>query len=64
MSALTRGHVQGSAIKEMGAQVTQHNKVLLQLAQTFPAGHSGATVHTYDFGAAFSQASLLHEGLL
>ena len=56
--ALRLGSVQASAIAEMGAQVTQHNKLLLQLAQSFPGSHSGATVHTYDFGAAFSQARL------
>ena len=48
---------QTSAITKMGAEVTQHNKLLLQLAQSFPSNHSGATVNTYDFGSAFSQAS-------
>ena len=51
--------MQASAIAKMEAEVTQHNKLLLQLAQSFPASHSGASVHTYDFGAAFSQASFL-----
>ena len=49
--------MQASAISKMGAEVTQHNKLLLQLAQSFPASHNGATVHTYDFGAAFSQVT-------
>ena len=49
--------VQAPAIAKMGAEVTQHNKLLLQLAKSFPASHSGATVYTYDFGAAFDQAS-------
>ena len=49
--------MQASAISKMGAEVTQHNKLLLQLAKSFPASHSGATVYTYDFGAAFDQAS-------
>ena len=40
----------------MGAQVKQHNSLLLQLASSFPAGHPGSTVNTYDFGAAFDKA--------
>ena len=52
-------HVQAPAIAAMGTEIAWHNELLLQLAQQFPANHPGAPVHTYDFGAAFSQARVL-----
>lgn len=44
--------------------MTQHNKLLQQLAKSFRSSHNGSSVSTYDFGAAFSQASLLQGDLL
>ena len=44
--------------------MTQHNKLLQQLARSFRSSHNGSSVSTYDFGAAFSQASLLQGDLL
>ena len=45
--------MQAAAICKMGAEVTQHNKLLQQLATSFPASHTGSSVHTWEFGAAF-----------
>ena len=48
--------MQAPAIQKMGAEVTQHNNLLQQIATSFPSNHSGSSVYVYDFGAAFTQA--------
>ena len=45
----------------MGAEVTQHNKLLQQLSSSFPGNYSGSSVYVYDFGAAFSKVCLRYE---
>ena len=47
--------LQAAAIQRMGAQTTQHNRLLQQLSSSFPGNHSGSSVYVYDFGAAFSK---------
>lgn len=48
--------MQASAIDKMGAEIAQHNKLLQQIAASFPSSYPGSSVYTFDFGAAFSQA--------
>ena len=49
--------MQASAISRMGAEVTQHNANLQQIAMSFPTDHGGSSVYVYDFGGAFSKVN-------
>ena len=43
----------------MGAEIVKSNQLLHQLAQQFPRTHTNSSVSTFDFQAAWNQASFL-----
>ena len=43
----------------MGAETVKSNRLLHQLAERFPRTHTNASISTFDFQAAWNQASFL-----
>ena len=50
---------QADAVRRMGAEIVKNNQLLHQLAQQFPRTHTNCSVSTFDFQAAWDQASFL-----
>ena len=50
---------QADAVSRMGAEIVKSNQLLHHLAQQFPRTHTNCSVTTFDFQAAWNQASFL-----
>ena len=50
---------QADAVSRMGAEIVKNNQLLHRLAQQFPRTHANCSVSTFDFQAAWNQASFL-----